>query len=318
MKFYFDDSGSFSVTASAPHVIAGVLIPDVHETTFRDFHDQFVGTLETQEFKNGEPKGFLLREASRTRLFEFIGNNPWIRIAPVLTDSEFNDQTQIQGYRAEQVKLYEDHLRQGGDKQASEKLNKLQLDLLQATRDGISDVQFVKGLTLFYALYALLRNCTIIFQGREYDECWKGFEITLDKQDENIITPMEIWINNEFKHFIQEHASEDPIEIPLEWKERNHPFLDKFLDRTQDRFVLNRIFVGGFKFEDSKSHVGLHYADWIVNTLGQVFRRKRDRKFLEMLSSNLVGYGRTRIILTRIYRADTDGIRRKYGDFLYQ
>ena len=169
MKFYFDDSGSFSVTEPAPHVMLGVLLPDIRESDFLSFHKQLVGTLKTDEFQDGEPKGSKLTDDSRMTLFKYLASNSWIRVAVSISDSEFNDKRQIQGYRQEQVKLYEADFLNGRASGAPKEVIQLQLDLLKATKDGISDVQFVKGLLLFRTLHALLHNSISMFQSANFD-----------------------------------------------------------------------------------------------------------------------------------------------------
>lgn len=315
MKFYFDDSGSFSVTQPAPHVMLGVLIPERKENEFLSFHKQFVTRLKPEEFKDDEPKGSKLTDQSRTNLFEFLSKNSWIRIAVSLSDSEFNNQAQIQGYRQEQVKLYQADFDSGLASGAPKELVELQRALLEATKGGISDVQFVKGLLLFQTVYALLSNSVEVFQSEEFDSSWQQFQIVFDRQDSTSITPMEHWINNEFMHFIQEHA--EPFTVPDAWMTREHPFMTKFRDGTNNRLVLNRIFHDRFQFWDSKDTPGLQYADWIGNTARQVLYRKRDPKYLDIIRPNLVGHKKTRLNLAHIYKADMMGIFNKYKDLLY-
>jgi hypothetical protein len=315
MKFYFDDSGSYSVTEPAPHVMLGVLIPDTREADFLTFHSEFVTNLDPGEFQDGEPKGSKLTDKSRTKLFRYLADNPWIRIAVSVSDSEFNNQQQIQGYRDEQVKLYEADFNNGLANNAPEDVVKLQLDLLNATKGGISDVQFIKGFLLFHNLYALLHNSIQVYQGAEYDTCWFTFKIVFDRQDKNVITPLEKWINREFMHFIQEHS--EPFIVPEPWVVREHPFIKTFRDGSNNRLVLNKIFKDGFKFEESKEVPGLQYADWIANTVRQVVKRKRDASYLDIIRPNLVGHNRTPIILARFYQADMMGIHDKCKDLIY-
>jgi hypothetical protein len=318
MKFYFDDSGSFSVTQSAPHVMLGVLIPDVKEKEFLNFYSTFIKTLEPEEFKDDEPKGSLLKDSSRKRLFQYLSSNPWIRIATSVSDSEFNNEKQIQGYRIEQVKLYEADFKNGLANKVPPDLAQLQSDLLEATKGGkggISDVQFVKGLLLFSCVQALLQDSITTYEDAIYDSSWRKFDITFDRQDKNIITKMEKWINKEFMHFIQEHSV--PFVVPDSWSIRQHPFMSSFRDGSNNRLVLNAIFKDRFQFEDSKSSPGLQYADWISNTVRQVVFRKRDPSYLDLLRPNLVGRGKARLLLVQIFQADMNAIHSKYKDLLY-
>ena len=315
MKFYFDDSGSFSVTQAAPHVMLGVLIPDAKETDFLDFHSQFIKTLKPEEFKNEEPKGSSLTDSSREKLFAYLSENPWIRICATISDSEFNNEEQIKGYRAKQVELYEADYKNGLESKVPKEVAELQKDLLEATRGGISDVQFVKGLLLFNSLSSLLLNSIASYQDSAYDRSWLKFEIVFDRQDKNIITPMEKWINREFMHFIEVHSG--TVTLPESWANREHPFISIFKDGTNNRFVLNKIFKDGFQFEDSKASPGLQYSDWISNTVRQVVYRKRDPVWLDKIRPNLVGRDKARIILAQIYKADMNGIYNKYKDLMY-
>lgn len=316
MKFYFDESGSFSVKNPGPHIMVGILFPENKENELRKFFNSFISNLSPNEFINNEPKGSSLNDNSREQLFNYIRNNNWLRIAISLTDSEFNDENVIQGFKNAQLDLYQQNLINQQNLNADNDLLNLQNQLITNIQN-LNEVLIVKGFLLMHTLYALLRNSVNAFESQEFDECWRDFSLTFDRQNRDTITPMENWVNLEFMHFISENNRENPIELPASWENRNHPFIANFRDGINQRLVLNNIFSNRFQFEDSTQTYGLQIVDCISNTVFKVFRFLSPIELLDRINNNLVGYRNTRINLIQFYNADALGLQRKYQDFLH-
>ena len=71
MKFVCDESGNSQLPPAGKHqvgIVSGIAIPDSGEAEiFRRF-DAFLSNLPSSSFKDGEPKGNLLHDASRKAL----------------------------------------------------------------------------------------------------------------------------------------------------------------------------------------------------------------------------------------------------------
>ena len=72
MKYFFDESGSFAVKNPGPHIMIGLVYPDIFEKRLRAFYDDFISSLTPEEYEKGEPKGQLLSYKSREKLFQIL------------------------------------------------------------------------------------------------------------------------------------------------------------------------------------------------------------------------------------------------------
>ncbi|MCL4547200.1 MAG: DUF3800 domain-containing protein [Bacteroidetes bacterium] len=318
MKYFFDESGSFAVKNPGPHNMVGVVYPDVFEKRLRTFYDDFIDNLIPDEFEKGEPKGRLLLLESREKLFSFLNDNSWLRIGVCLTDSEYNSEYQVRQYRIEQVDIYEKQLLDPDFQNQSIELIDLQNKLINDIniKGGLSDVHVVKGLLLMHTLFSLLIGSLKYFTEETYDDDWETFFLCFDRQDKNIITRMEDWVNREFINLITVYNSKNPIELDPYWSERNHPVLRKYKDGQEDRLILNEMFKDKFLFEYSENSFQLQIVDWISNTLFKVFTKELPQKFLNMIDSNLIKYNDAKIHVVRFEGTDSLSLYNKYIEFI--
>ena len=318
MKYFFDESGSFAVKNPGPHIMVGIVYPDVFDKRLKIFYDEFTNSLIPDEFKKGEPKGQLLLLKSRERLFSFLNDNSWLRIGVCLTDSEFNSECQVRQYRIEQVDIYEKQLLDPVFQSQSEELKRLQRKLIKdiSIKGGLSDVHVIKGLLLMHTLFSLLIGSLKYFTEETYDDDWENFFICFDRQDKNIITPMEDWVDREFLNLITIYNAKNPIEINSEWFDRNHPVLKNFRDGIENRLNLNQMFKDRFLFESSENCFQIQIVDWISNTLFKVFKRELPNNFLNSIEDSLIKYNDAKIHLVKFTNTDNLPLYNKYIDFL--
>jgi hypothetical protein len=314
MKFFFDESGSFAVKNPGPHSLIGMQYPDVFENRLSNFYKEFVNSLDPSEFIGGEPKGTELNLSSRVKLFTYLNDNSWLKIAVSLTDSEFNSELQVQKYRMEQVKLYEAQIIDPTFKNKLAEIKSLKNDM--QVKIGLSDVQVIKGLLLMHNLFALFINSFNSFTEEVYDDDWKVFELNFDRQDKITITRMERWINQEFVNLITVYNAKNPIELHPDWYLREHPILKLYRDGNEDRLLLDKMFINGFHFLSSENSFQLQIADWISNTLFKVFKKELSLDFLNMINSSLVKNNTSKIHLITFRTSDSVTIYNKYKEFL--
>lgn len=314
MKFFFDESGSFAVKNPGQHSLIGMQYPDVFENRLSNFYKEFVNSLDPSEFIGGEPKGTELKLSSRVKLFTYLNDNSWLKIAVSLTDSEFNSELQVRKYRMEQVKLYEAQIIDPTFKNKLAEIKSLKNDM--QVKIGLSDVQVIKGLLLMHNLFALFINSFNSFTEEVYDDDWKVFELNFDRQDKITITRMERWINQEFVNLITVYNAKNPIELHPDWYLREHPILKLYRDGNEDRLLLDKMFINGFHFLSSENSFQLQIADWISNTLFKVFKKELSLDFLNMINSSLVKNNTSKIHLITFRTSDSVTIYNKYKEFL--
>lgn len=317
MKYYFDESGSFAVKNPGPHIMVGIVYPELFENKLQKFYDEFICSLEIEEFEKKEPKGQLLSLESRDKFFTFLNDNSWLKIGVSLTDSEFNTDYQVQKYRIDQLNIYKNQFSDPHFQSQSKELQYLQNKLIEDfnLRSGLNDVLIVKGLLLMHTLYSLVINSLKYYTAEVYDDNWRKFSIYFDRQDKNIITRMEDWVNREFLNLITNHNNIDPIELDENWFVRDHPIL-KFKDGNENRLILNEMFKDKFTFEFSDNSFQLQIVDWISNTLFKVFKKELSHDFLNAIEDNLVKYNSSRIHVMVFPDADRNLIYNKYKDYL--
>lgn len=319
MKYFFDESGSFALKNPGTHIMVGIVYPDVFEKRLRIFYDRFVSSLISEEFENSEPKGRLLLSESREKLFSFLHDHSWLRISVSLTDSQFNSEYQINQYRTEQLHMYQKQLLDPIFRSQPKAFKILQDKLINdfKIKGGLSNVQIVKGLLLMHTLVSLLKGSLEYYTQEVYDDDWEHFFICFDRQDKNIITRMEDWIDRNFQNVITVYTSKKPIEFNDGWFLRNHPILKKFRDANDYSLNLNQIFKDKFLFEFSDKCFQLQIVDWISNSLFNVFKKELPRKFLNMIEDNLIKYNDANIIVVKFECTDSQSLYNKYKDFLH-
>lgn len=317
MKYFFDESGSFAVKNPGPHIMVGIVYPELFENKLQKFFDEYVRSLTSEEFEKEEPKGKLLTLESREKLFSFLNDNSWLKIGVSLTDSEFNSEYQIQQYRIEQLKVYRKQFFDPIFKSQSEKLKNLQKKLIDDINinGGLNDVLIVKGLLLMHTLYALFIESLKYYTAEVYDDNWHKFSVCFDRQDKNIITRMEDWVNSEFLNLITAHNAKNPIKLDKNWFFRDHPIL-KFRDGKEDRLILDEIFKDRFTFEFSDNSFQLQIVDWISNTLFKVIKKELPIHFLNTIEDNLIKYNSAKIHLMIFRDTNSKLIYNKYKDLL--
>jgi len=318
MKYFFDESGSFAVKNPGPHIMIGLVYPDIFEKRLRAFYDDFISSLTPEEYEKGEPKGQLLSYKSREKLFKYLNDNSWLRISICLTDSEFNSEYQVQQYRIEQVDIYKKQLLDPNFQSQSEELKNLQSKLINDMNivGGLNNVLIVKGLLLMHTLFSLFIGSLKYFTEDVYDDYWESFFVCYDRQDKNVITRMEDWVNREFMNLITVYNLKNPIELNPEWFERNHPLLKNFRDGKNDRLNLNQMFKDRFSFESSENSFQLQFVDWISNTLFKVFKIELPDDYFNSIADNLIKYNDAKIHLIRFKDTDSVALYNKYKAYL--
>jgi len=314
MKYFFDESGQFAVKVSGPHSLIGIMYPDVFENKLLSFYNEFTKTLSSSEFKNGEPKGCLLKTKSRENLFAYLADNSWLRIAVSLTDSEFNSENQIQQYRNEQTQIYMDNLTNPDYKTKKTELYNLIDDMKVGS--GINDVLIIKGLLLVHNFCDLFIHSLNYFTADVYDDSWKNIELYFDRQNKDKITRIEKWVQKVFKDIVGNYSLNNPIELEPEWFSRNHPFLTDNYNVNDEKLLLDDIFKNEFKFPDSKLYFQLQITDWISNTLFLVFKNELSKKYIDSISSNLVKNNQANFNLVCLNNTDKQALYHKYEKLL--
>lgn len=312
MKMFFDESGNFSVTDPKPHIMVGVLYPECKEAQFYHFYSKFVSTLFPAEFIHGEPKGSMLQDESRNRLFDFISKNKWIRISISLTDSEFNNEHVIKRFKEEQTRTYTNI------RNALQEMDNSEVHLRNRVISEfpkLNEVLVVKGFLLMLSTYELLVDSFAAFESQEFDKCWDKFLPTFDRQDQKSITRLEKWVNLDFMHFISDYSARQSIVFPESWKFRKHPLISNFKDRAGNRLILNKMFPKRFHFEHSFQSKGLQIVDWISNTMYRVLQHRLERYFLDEIKDNLASSLKTGVNVAKFKGADSMGLWMKYQEF---
>jgi len=316
MKFFFDESGSFAVKNPGPHIMVGLVYPELFENKLKKFFSEYVSSLTPEEFDKDEPKGQLLSLKSRKKLFSFLNDNSWLKIGVSLTDSEFNSVYEIQQYRNEQLSIYKNQFSDPIFQGESEELINLQKLIDDfSINDGLNNVLIVKGLLLMYTLYSLFIASLNYYTAEVYDNNWHKLSVCFDRLDKNIITRMENWVNREFLNLITVRNAKNPIELDTNWFMRNHPIL-KFRDGKEDRLILNKMFKDKFTFEFSDNSFQLQIVDWISNTLFKVIKKELPIQFLNSIEDNLIKYNGAKIHVMVFSNINPHPYYNKYKDFL--
>ncbi|MFC2163619.1 DUF3800 domain-containing protein, partial [Acidobacteriota bacterium] len=259
--FFFDDSGDFSILENESMKISlwiGCLIP---ENSYAPLTKKFIkweGTLKSYERKKGEAKGTLLTAKSRDAFFRLINNVPSMLVYPTILDLKAQKQCMPQSITKE---AYENSLK-NIVKIKSEKFK--QEELLQANRiKNMSDVQYLKLMTLGTCIVELLRHSLTFRVHGKYETNWKDITYFVDRSSARNSREEKVF-RRSIQWFLFNSTRRMPILLPDDMFFTNHPFIKNF--DTPNGIDMEKLFKN-INFEDSLNQIGLRIADIIANTL---------------------------------------------------
>jgi hypothetical protein len=262
MQFFFDDSGNFSFPKDNKHKIslwAGIAIPETRIKEIESKLRNWENILKSNEKKNGEAKGSLLRLQSRKIFFDFMDNESDIIIYPTVIDLQ------------EQKKILTSDLPQlmseYGIKLTSKIYNneiKYSTEIQSKRFKNLSAQQILKVMTLGICLIETFRH-TIIFRSHNHlRSSWDQVEIWIDRSSRRQETREEQVFLESLGWLIYNYTKKEPFSLIAEIHDKNHPFVINF--DTPNGINGNKL-LSNLNFEDSTKHWGLRFADIAANTL---------------------------------------------------
>jgi hypothetical protein len=267
MRFFFDESGDFSIPAAGEHkcgVVCGLVVPEtVQASLFPDF-EAFASALATQEKDKGEPKGTLLRDESRNDFCRLLNKyRGQVLVTPTTLDLGIGSTQKASGI-CEQIKarLFVDA------KKCVYATMRSEVEELARQWGNLSVNDGLRLLALTSCFWEAIEHSVIFHSGKPYYSCWDSLDFVVDgvrtaslSRDERVFQIMVLmWLTAWTKR--------RPLTTIAEIHTPDHPFEKKYcLDN--DRFDLGKLLRGNVSFRSSADSVGLQMADICSNIVYQ-------------------------------------------------
>jgi len=259
MKFFFDESGTFSVPHDrqqhAVGIVVGVIVPETHEGELWDRFRKFVASLPASAVKNNEPKGHLLDEEARRAFAIMVSEMEGILICPTILDL-----TSMAGRAAKIRDKVVDKLATTAT-QCEHKSMRGEVSLLGRQFGNLSpEVGFRLG-AWAQCIKRCIDDSVFFHSGPEFHDCWTNTNMTfeIDAVQPNTGSREEQVFTRMLPMWVTARCRKEPIVLIEEIHTENHPFVRQW--DTESGIDLGKMFRGNVRFCLSHESTGLQIAD---------------------------------------------------------
>lgn len=293
MKFYFDESGRFTLPNNPlqhrASVVVGVAVSELIEDELREGFKEFVAGLSEDEKSGEEPKGSLLKLRSRSDFCDLLAGIDGVQLTPVTLDMN------ILGEHATSMPTeLGEHIVDQAELCVYESMRNY-LHGLSKRIAGLSPAQMWRLFAWANAFREALHHAVLFLSDQGHEDSWHDarFEVDAVEQKTDAIE------NSVFKDIIlgwlESWSRRNPMEYIEEIHTAEHPFVKNF-DSGKD-IDLSKLIGGNIHFVDSAKSWGVQIADIAANIVfGAVHDLQNEKGELFVFSSLMRScpYGATR------------------------
>lgn len=284
MKFYFDESGEFSIPSDrnkhAVSVVMGVAISElILDQLFCDFK-KFLLNLKSCELENGEPKGYLLTNKHKKEFCDLlVGFNNGISLTPATLDLSLLSNSQYLNIN----KKFSDYLASYSKKMKYKKAQD-QLLLLSKQHKNLSNQQALRIYSIAYCFKKALEHSFLFLSNRGHENYWENVRFEIDRIQKNANSREEKVFPILILGWIDGWSREAPIYLVKEIHTRDHPLVKKYGD--ENGVDIAKIIKNNIYWCNSKNSLGLQIADIASNIVFKAaYNLERDKESLMLFSS---------------------------------
>jgi hypothetical protein len=267
MRFFFDESGDFSLPTQGEHkcaIIGGLVVPETVEASLFAEFAAFVSTLGNQEKDHGEPKGTLLRDESRINFCCLLNRyRTQVLVTPTTLDLGIGS-TEKASTVCEHMKarLFE-HARK-----CVHATMRNEMEELARQWGNLSVNDGLRLLALTSCFWEAIEHSVVFLSEKPYHLCWDSLEFIVDgvrtaslSRDERVFQIMVLmWLTAWTKR--------RPLTTIVEIHTPDHPFVRNYCV-NDGTFDLGRMLRGNIGFRNSADSLGLQMADICSNIVYQ-------------------------------------------------
>lgn len=258
MYFYVDESGDFAVPEhSGVHrtaVAMSVAISDlVHDRLRADFQS-IVATLDSSEFRDGEPKGSLMSPVHLNNFCDMLARYDGISITPVTLDlssianvgAEYVHQGMHERLR-DQVHLM---IYPGG---------KEMINLLASQWRKLDPSQTLRIYSWAYCIHEALHHAIIFLSNRGHESCWETIRVEIDRVQVSPNSREERVFSFMVMGWLAGWSRSRPFPLVEEIHTASHPFVRLY--DTEDGINITKLMFGNIHWVNSAESWGVQLAD---------------------------------------------------------
>jgi hypothetical protein len=282
MKFFFDDSGDFSLPQDSKDKVSlwmGILIPETCEKAVERKFLEWEDIVKKNNPVSREIKGTDLSSSSRDLLFGLLSNEADLLVHPTIIDLQIQRTYSTKGLN----KLLKDLSIERSENLTSSDMRE-RVKLHGRRIGNLSDEQVMKFFALIHCIIETLRHAVIFRSDGNFRECWNSVQFWVDKSSKRPSNREEAVFWESFGWNLHNYTKRNPIEL-LDWIHDNeHPFVKNYerAEQIDGRSLFKDIY-----FEDSSANWGLRLADVFANTmirvLGDLDNTKRMLRFYKKI-----------------------------------
>ena len=269
MKFYFDESGRFTLPNNPLQhraaVVVGVAVSELIEDELRQGFQEFVAGLSDDEKNEGEPKGRLLKLRSRSDFCDLLAGIDGVQLTPVTLDMNV---------LGESPRLMAKELGEHIAGRAGLCVHESMRNALQILSKKVTELSYAQMWRLYAwanAFREALSHAVVFLSNRGHAESWNKarFEVDMVQPDKE---GME---NSVFRDIIlgwlESWSRWKPLVCIEEIHTAEHPFVKNF--DSGKGIDISKLIGGNIHFVDSGESWGVQIADIAANI---VFRALHD------------------------------------------
>jgi hypothetical protein len=275
VKFFFDESGDFTVpgdgTRHKAGVVVGVAVADhVRDELERQFR-RFTATLEQNEFIKGEPKGSKLCLAHQNAFGNFLKRlRHGVIVTPATLDlSVLADTVYCSpgAGMAEAVRNWIPRMKHDAPKQ--------RLHELAQQMSNLSATQSLRLLALAYCFRQLLEFSITFMSHGEFAASWEDLQFVVDRVHPKPNGREEQVFSITVMSWLAAWSEYRPIGLIEEIHTECHPIVRKYT--VPEGLELGSMLRGRIFWENSATSWGLQIADIAASIIGRAIRNPGDR-----------------------------------------
>lgn len=286
MKIFIDESGGFLNGEEVTDTfVSALIVPDCFYNDliedYKNFLNNSFGTLE-------EVKGSQFDIVHRLDFTELLLNyKDKIKISISFLPSSENSLSNLRKHRNKTADMIDELKTKYSEPARIEYFTKYSKKVRYDSR--FSNQDFFQFILYENCLRNAIQYSIVYFTNKDFESCFEKYEYLIDRKLKTKLASCEKFLIENL-HDIWDYSSHKnklpPLNLPVEWKEKGHLFIDKYMiddyGISVDELILNKI-----KFVDSKNEPGVQIVDNIINTYFTHWKDPSD-KSLRVCASNIL------------------------------
>ena len=271
MKFYFDESGSFTAppdpVALSASVVVATVISELFESDFQRDYQRFVTSLAQSEVEDGEPKGRLLSNESKFQYCQLLDRyaRRGLLLAPAFVDMSLVSLSD----KFFSIQTFAEHVR-GMVADATRDEDKSDLVQFADRIARLSEVQGWRLHTWAMAFLLAIRSAMSWLCSEGNESCWETVRFDIDAVDARRDSMEQTLFLRLVRTWLSAYSRQIPFEVHDEVHGPENPFVKRYI--TQDGIDHNRMLDGNVHFSDSRTSLGIQVADIAASIIRRASR----------------------------------------------